>query len=132
MASCFSSCVFYTNSPVTSPLCWERTLFIFSYRFQETFRVSRRKIDLRTPRRPTNKIGHYENVASCFLRFETYVFAEHNFVAGYRQWHVPARAFLPASREKMMSRSAFVLAAVGLGLSTFSVRQMILHQSRRI
>nr|BAM18845.1 unknown unsecreted protein [Papilio xuthus] len=38
----------------------------------------------------------------------------------------------PASREKMMSRSAFVLAAVGLGLSTFSVRQMILHQSRRI
>ncbi|XP_053621175.1 uncharacterized protein LOC128681373 [Plodia interpunctella] len=38
----------------------------------------------------------------------------------------------PASREKMMSRSALALAAIGLGLSTFSVRQMILHQSRRI
>ncbi|KAL0809678.1 hypothetical protein ABMA28_011197 [Loxostege sticticalis] len=38
----------------------------------------------------------------------------------------------PANREKMMSRSALALAAIGLGLSTFSVRQMILHQSRRI
>ncbi|RVE49759.1 hypothetical protein evm_005629 [Chilo suppressalis] len=38
----------------------------------------------------------------------------------------------PANREKMMSRSAFALAAIGLGLSTFSVRQMVLHQTRRI
>uniref|UniRef100_S4PGN0 Uncharacterized protein n=1 Tax=Pararge aegeria TaxID=116150 RepID=S4PGN0_9NEOP len=38
----------------------------------------------------------------------------------------------PASREKMMTRSALALAAIGLGLSTFSVRQMILSQSRRI
>ncbi|CAH0698010.1 unnamed protein product [Spodoptera exigua] len=37
----------------------------------------------------------------------------------------------PANREKMMSRSALLLAALGLGLSTFSVRQMILHQTRR-
>ncbi|KAG6447314.1 hypothetical protein O3G_MSEX004880 [Manduca sexta] len=38
----------------------------------------------------------------------------------------------PANREKMMSRSALVLAALGLGLSTFSVRQMILSQTRRV
>ncbi|CAG4963900.1 unnamed protein product [Colias eurytheme] len=37
----------------------------------------------------------------------------------------------PASREKMVSRSALALAAIGLGVSTFSVRQMILSQSRR-
>ncbi|XP_075988392.1 uncharacterized protein LOC142984570 [Anticarsia gemmatalis] len=37
----------------------------------------------------------------------------------------------PANREKMVSRSALFLAALGLGLSTFSVRQMILHQTRR-
>ncbi|CAG9135997.1 unnamed protein product [Plutella xylostella] len=39
---------------------------------------------------------------------------------------------MPANREKMMSRSAAVLAAVGLGLSTFSVRQMVISQTRRI
>ncbi|VVC87290.1 unnamed protein product [Leptidea sinapis] len=38
----------------------------------------------------------------------------------------------PANRDKMMSRSALVLAALGIGLSTFSVRQMILNQTRRI
>ncbi|XP_045457713.1 uncharacterized protein LOC123667927 [Melitaea cinxia] len=38
----------------------------------------------------------------------------------------------PASRDKMMTRSAFALAAIGLGLSTFSVRQMIINQTRRI
>ncbi|KAJ0170223.1 hypothetical protein K1T71_014151 [Dendrolimus kikuchii] len=38
----------------------------------------------------------------------------------------------PANREKMMSRSALLLAALGLGLSTFSVRQMIISQTRRV
>ncbi|XP_028028733.1 uncharacterized protein LOC114241933 [Bombyx mandarina] len=37
-----------------------------------------------------------------------------------------------ANREKMMTRSALLLATIGLGLSTFSVRQMILNQSRRV
>ncbi|XP_052754206.1 uncharacterized protein LOC113513645 [Galleria mellonella] len=46
--------------------------------------------------------------------------------------YVPEQKLRQVNRDKIMNRSAVALAAIGFGLSTFSIRQMIINHSRRM